>query len=200
MRLKVPLALVFALLGALPALAGSCPTRADLDKGGIRLTRSSPYMSVLLTKSGDTHIEERTTKRGGVTQRVRSTYLHPLAVAQRQDSKSVLTFKYGRNTKSLQRLDRDKVWTSPVSLLNGTETIDKGTVTSRFRGKGTLKVGGCSYAVWSVIEEVKLTKLPTSTGERIYAPELGVVLNYYRLGSDGKKRLSGFAPDSISAQ
>lgn len=178
MRFAAPLVCSFALTTAGPATAQTCPTRSDLDRGGVRLTCSSPFMTVLLTNAGETHVEERRTKRGGATQRVRSTYLHPLAVAQRQDNKFVLTFKYGRNTRSLQRLDRDKVWTSPVTLLQGTKVIDKGTVTSRFRGKGTLKVGGCSYAVWSVLEEVKLGKIPTSAGEKIYAPELGVVLNY----------------------
>lgn len=184
------------------ASAQSCPTRADADADGdgVRLTRSAPFMTILLTNRGDTHIEERRTKRGGKTDRVRSTYLHPLAVAQRQDSRSVLTLKYSRNTKRLQELDRNKVWRSRVEVLNGRETFSKGTVTMRLRGTGTHTVGRCTYKVWSVIEAYEMSDRPVSMREKIYAPELGIVLTSYKLGRDGKTRLNGFFPDRISAE
>ncbi|MCX7567811.1 hypothetical protein OS189_15815 [Sulfitobacter sp. F26169L] len=200
MRRSLLTAFALCLVTAFPALAKSCPTRADLNGDGIRLTRSAPFMTVLLTNRGDTQISERRVKRNGKTTRVRSTYLHPLAVAQRQDTRSVLTMKYSRNTKSLQNLDNTKVWRSRIEILDGTKTIDKGSVTMRLGGKGTHTVGGCKYPVWSVVETYETGKLPISSREKIYAPTLGIVLTSYALGRDGKRRRSGFAPDKISAE
>ncbi|KEJ89166.1 hypothetical protein [Sulfitobacter donghicola] len=180
--------------------AQSCPTRDALSDNGIRLTRSSPFMTILLTNRGDTLIEERHTKRNGKTQHTHTTYLHPLAVAQRRDSRSALTMKYSRNTKTLSRLDQTKVWRSKIEVLDGTKTIMKGRVTMRLNGKGTHKVGRCSYPVWSIIENHELSGRPTSYLEKIYAPTLGVVLATYRLAQGGKSRVSGFVPSQITAE
>jgi hypothetical protein len=157
-------------------------------------------MSILVTNRGDTQIAERRTKRNGKTQRVRSTYLHPLAVAQRQDNRSVLTMKYSRNTKSLHKLDRNKVWRSRVEILDGLETIATGKVTMRLRGTGTHKVGNCSYPVWSIVESYEMTDKPLSMREKIYAPALGMVLASYKLNRDGKTRTSSYAPNKISVK
>jgi hypothetical protein len=199
--LGLALACTISLLGAASgANAEACPTRADVDGNGVRLTRSSPYMTLLITNRGDTQIAERRTKRNGKTQRVRTTYLHPLAVAQRQDNRSVLTMKYSRNTKSLHKLDRNKVWRSGVEVLNGRETFSTGKVTMRLRGKGTHKIGNCSYPVWSVVESYEMSGKPLSMREKIYAPTLGLVLASYKLRRDGKKRASSHEPNHISAE
>lgn len=193
--LGLALACTISLFSAASGVsAEACPTRADVDGNGVRLTRSSPYMTLLVSNRSDTQIAERRTKRGGKTQRVRSTYLHPLAVAQRQDNRSVLTMKYSRNTKSLHKLDSNKVWRSRVEVLNGLETISTGKVTMRLRGTGTHKVGNCSYPVWSIVESYEMSDEPLSMREKIYAPTLGMVLASYKLGSDGKTRRSGYAP------
>ncbi|RYG89525.1 hypothetical protein EU803_17500 [Loktanella sp. IMCC34160] len=192
------IALVAALATASSVAAQDCPTAEDLETG-IRLTRTDPLFSVVLTRTPDGISEARVMERDGVPEDVSSVYSHGLTVTRRIGAGGTLELRYDRDTTELDSLPGYREWTSPVALLSNGEVVNSGTYTVRISGLGDATIGDCTYTVWRVQDRLQMEGLQPLAFEKAFAPDLGIPLSAIQLAPDGSP-VSGVFFDEIAVE
>jgi hypothetical protein len=189
--------LAAALLFPLPAVAGECPTVANLERG-IVLERAKPFFRETFRMTDSGLIGAREMNRGNGIEKVQSTFAHALAITSRESKNSRLTIEHDREVAPLNRLDEIKEFSSKTALrINGGAPIS-GNISWRFLGRSPVKVGNCTYESWVVMEDAAYTSQPSNPFQQYYVPALGLILESVKLDASGQP-ISGVAFDSIRA-
>lgn len=160
----------------------ACPTRDDLAQG-VRLSRSTPYLSSLFRRD-ETGLWETRLLDAGIAG-PRALYAHPLAVARREDASATLGVIYHSDPAALDGLDTLRTWTSDVTLTRDGEQIAQGVFSVAWIGSAEIAIGGCRYAAWNTRDVLILGDDVPIIFEKFYAPTLGLVLRSARVDLDG---------------
>lgn len=193
--------LAAALVAAAPPLAASadsCPTRPDVDNG-VRLTRVDPFFSVVFTATDGGLAEARVMQRGGAREQVDTTYTHALAVASRSTPNGLLAITYDADPSALNDLPAIRQWDSAVTVTLNDTPFATGSYTATVSGFGEATIGGCSYDVWRVRDQLTLDNGALLGFEKSYAPALGLVIGSIQLDRQDQPAGSVFF-DEITAE
>jgi len=193
------LALV-AMVGTPPARAqnrSDCPVASDVA-AGIRLTRQAPLFDMVLRRRGDVVTEDRTMVQNGHKRRVKTTLLHGLVPLVRREGTDTISQKLRNPNTGFVTGTRVRNWTSETEVRRGSQLYGTGKVTVRRAGNAKWSGNGCTYNVKRVIVTTKIENRAPSHFEYFYAPSLGVSLGGYRLGADGRTRVSSVLPERIA--
>lgn len=192
-------AALFAItLAGQAAAQTACPTAGDLATG-ILLIRHDPFFAIQMTQQDQILHEARVMNRGEGAEAVSTTYAHPLAVAQRIGQSGTLEVSYRDDMAALDRLPSLREWSTDITLGADGEQINSGTFSVRILGFGQAEIGGCTYDVWRVRDNMQLAGQDPLIFEKSYAPDLGLVLSSVRMDSAGNP-VAGVFFDEITAE
>ena len=168
------------------AAAEGCPTAADLA-GGIRLEQASGQMTIVTRREGDElRVDSDIRFDGGGGQQTVAYYEHPLAMTHRTDSRDGPLAEYSRDPAELNDILSLREWSSDFRFLRNGMVQSLGTHTVRLTGLGDARFGDCSYTVWRVSSEIAFSDGTAFASERIFAPDLGIVVGETFYGTSGR--------------
>ncbi|MBU2994439.1 hypothetical protein Q4555_06295 [Octadecabacter sp. 1_MG-2023] len=192
--MRLALALIASSTGA---VAQDCPTAADLDAGKT-ITLSSTIEPVFM--------ENRITPRGlaitsvrqfsGQNIRIELFFEHPLALPH---SGSGARTEYETSLDELDNLATLRTWSSEVTVFEGAEEIGRITQTLDLTALGSATLSGCEYTIWRIDESISDEDGQTRFGQKVYAPDLGLMIAEYGLNENGN-RIGGLSFDQIAAE
>ncbi|WP_284263774.1 hypothetical protein [Roseicyclus amphidinii] len=196
--MKNPIPGIVAWSLAASAACAACPTQADLAHG-IELKRNDPFLGTVWTTTDQGLTEARMTERDGEVSDVSAIYAHALAVTHRIDESGTLELVYETDPSTLDALQIGQLWHSTLRLLYDGSEIADGTVSITRLEDGEQTVGECTYRVWIVRSEQRLSGFSDTNFDYVYAPGLGLNLAAIRLDDRGDP-VTGVFFDTIRAR
>lgn len=171
------------LFAALPGTAG-CPTGGDMATG-IVLAQNTPFFMRSDFKATDQGFaESRVIEIDGKQQNSMELYRHGLVMTGEHSGAGHTEINYVDRLDSIYDLPtKGKVAVSGIAKGPAGEAYVKLELT--FLGKGTRKVGDCSYDTWQVRSKLTDRDGAGSTFRLEYAPSLDLVLAADLVGEDG---------------
>ena len=177
-------------VAALPPAASAdiCPTGADLATGitifGAPNEMRTTYTSLPDGLRSSTTLNPRSNRPPLVLE-----VAHALALVRSSDGKGAT---YERSLDALDSLDALGAWSSAVTVIRPNGDVLTGEATYTFLGHDRAAMGPCGYVIWRVLVENDLSNDETglqtySKIEKLYAPDLGLVLTQIYIREDGTR-------------
>lgn len=185
---RIIAAALVAAATPLAASAETCPTSSDLTKG-ITLVRFDPYLSWYAKREGASQpiVIEALNPGLGLIGTYRMIFEHGLVPIQKT-ARLPASIDYDRDTSELVQLPALGEWsaiaTSISMNLYGPAAVET-SQTLRFLEHDVLEVGGCPYDIWRVHHTTSWQSFGSRTLEKLYAPELGLVIGQSNIDGAG---------------
>lgn len=183
-----PLIISAALSITGAATAAQCPTGADLAKG-IRVENTgTKTRSDYSRASASEHLIEKRVNASRSNKRVKQTtwYVNGLMPGATNRGGGMTKMVYPRDaTRQVKRLPQQGFRIRFQSYFSGRKH-ETGSTSYRYEGKGTVKIGACSYEVWKVRTDTKLADGKRFIWRQYYAPNLDISLRAEKLNPAGR--------------
>ncbi|WP_310621474.1 hypothetical protein [Flexibacterium corallicola] len=176
------------------SFAAACPEK--LPESGITLTRQNPLFAATYKPTPKGLAEQRIMMREGKQEVTSTLYPHPLITEEITNSYGTLSFKYAKESSSLNSLNKTGHWQSDLVMYAGDKEIGRGNTKLRFMDQGKLYIGTCAYGVWRVEEQMEIKGSNSTLFDKFYSPKLGLVLRATKLTTD-RKAISSVIFDKI---
>ena len=182
-----PFLLSAALTASAAAASAQCPTSADLAKG-IRVENTGTKTRSDYTRANASeHLVEKRVNRSRSNKAIKQTtwYVNGLMPGATTRGGGMTKMVYPRDaTRQVKRLPQQGFSIRFQSYYGGRK-LEAGHTSYRFEGKGTVKVGSCTYDVWKVRTDTKLADGKRFVWRQYYAPNLDISLRAEKLTPQG---------------
>ncbi|MCT2539629.1 hypothetical protein [Sedimentimonas flavescens] len=176
---------IIVWLGVVAApMHAACPTGGDFKVGDkLHLVRADPLMDVVYSKrSGGSIREDRTMVRDGAAQQIQTDYLNGVFAVRRVGT-ATLALKF---PAELATFDPSAVGAKiDVAVALSGAANQSGRLQAEVVRRDRVRIGGCRYKVTVVRDILSLSGTASIRTERLYQPDLGVIVGALILNSDG---------------
>ncbi len=168
--------------------SAQCPTSADLAKGIRVENTNTKTRSDYSRASPSEHLVEKRANRTRTNKVVKQTtwLVNGLMPGATTRGGGMTKMVYPRDATSQVKRLPQKNFSIRFQSYFGGRKYEKGHTSYRYEGKGTVKLGSCSYEVWKVRTDTKLADGKRFIWRQYYAPGLDISLRSEKLSPQGR--------------